>query len=144
MFFSVCGFGSFWCCMRYNLKHNLGIVAAIFGLVSSTVLGFLFFEERYANKQNTETSVEEAIKIAELNDSINYFVTNNKILSSEVERLKSTIEMYMAKMVSQGGKLSPADEQRVRSLEATLIEKNREITQTQSAIDAIRLNLPRR
>jgi len=130
--------------MRYNLKHNLGIVAAIFGLVSSTVLGFLFFEERYANKQNTETSVEEAIKIAELNDSINYFVTNNKILSSEVERLKSTIEMYMAKMVSQGGKLSPADEQRVRSLEATLIEKNREITQTQSAIDAIRLNLPRR
>ena len=130
--------------MRYNLKHNLGIVAAIFGLVSSTVLGFLFFEERYANKQYTETSVEEAIKIAELNDSINYFVTNNKILSSEVERLKSTIEMYMAKMVSQGGKLSPADEQRVRSLEATLIEKNREITQTQSAIDAIRLNLPRR
>jgi len=130
--------------MRYNLKHNLGIVAAIFGLVSSTVLGFLFFEERYANKQDTETSVEEAIKIAELNDSINYFVTNNKILSSEVERLKSTIEMYMAKMVSQGGKLSPADEQRVRSLEATLIEKNREITQTQSAIDAIRLNLPRR
>lgn len=130
--------------MRYNLKHNLGIVAAIFGLVSSTVLGFLFFEERYANKQDTETSVEEAIKIAELNDSINYFVTNNKILSSEVERLKSTIEMYMAKMVSQGGKLSPADEQRVRSLEADLIEKNREITQTQSAIDAIRLNLPRR
>lgn len=130
--------------MRYNLKHNLGIVAAIFGLVSSTVLGFLFFEERYANKQDTETSVEEAIKIAELNDSINYFVTNNKILSSEVERLKSTIEMYMAKMVSQGGKLSPADEQRVRSLEAALIEKNREITQTQSAIDAIRLNLPRR
>lgn len=130
--------------MRYNLKHNLGIVAAIFGLVSSTVLGFLFFEERYANKQDTESSVEDAIKIAELNDSINYFVTNNKILSSEVERLKSTIEMYMAKMVSQGGKLSPADEQRVRSLEATLIEKNREITQTQSAIDAIRLNLPRR
>lgn len=130
--------------MRYNLKHNLGIVAAIFGLVSSTVLGFLFFEERYANKQDTESSVEDAIKIAELNDSINYFVTNNKILSSEVERLKSTIEMYMAKMVSQGGKLSPADEQRVRSLEADLIEKNREITQTQSAIDAIRLNLPRR
>lgn len=120
---------------------SLQITKQKMGIFASIIMGFIFVEDRYTKNSVIEERLDTIITTLQLRDNINFLENSRNIIQSEIERLESTLDMYNAKMVNQGGNLSISDTQRVDDLKLDLEDKQGELRATNSAIGTIRMSI---
>jgi len=120
---------------------SLQITKQKMGIFASIIMGFIFVEDRYTKNSDIEERLDTIITTLQLRDNINFLENSRNIIQSEIERLESTLDMYNAKMVNQGGNLSISDTQRVDDLKLDLEDKQGELRATNSAIGTIRMSI---
>jgi len=120
---------------------SLQITKQRMGIFASIIMGFIFVEDRYTKNSVIEERLDTIITTLQLRDNINFLENSKNIIQSEIERLESTLDMYNAKMVNQGGNLSISDTQRVDDLKLDLKDKQGELRATNSAIGTIRMSI---
>jgi len=120
---------------------SLQITKQRMGIFASIIMGFIFVEDRYTKNSVIEERLDTIITTLQLRDNINFLENSKNIIQSEIERLESTLDMYNAKMVNQGGNLSISDTQRVDDLKLDLKDKKGELRATNSAIGTIRMSI---